>query len=149
MVVCSPRRGVKNLLPMLATGAMHGIGCCRNCSGKRMRVWTYVITYDDGGAPSFDPPPTTLTVCKPRIRRAAKSGELVLAFSGARLNPAEQHSVRWAGVVSDVVAMKDYWNDPRFQNKKQGRARDLPDNIYRPTKNGGFEQVPNDTHKPD
>ena len=44
--------------------------------------------------------------------------------------------------------MKDYWNDPRFQEKKQGRARKLPDNIYRPTNNGEFEQVPNDTHKP-
>jgi Nucleotide modification associated domain 2 len=114
-----------------------------------MRVWTYVITYDEGGAPNFDPPATTLTVCKPRIRRAAEIGDLALAFNGARLNPAEPHSVRWAGVVSEVIAMKDYWNDTRFQGKKQGRARDLPDNIYRPTKNGELEQVVNDTHKPD
>ena len=45
--------------------------------------------------------------------------------------------------------MKDYWNDPRFQGKKQGRVRELPDNIYRPTDDGRFEQVPNDTHTPD
>jgi hypothetical protein len=114
-----------------------------------MRVWTYVITYDDGGAPNFDLPATTLTVCKPNIRRAARPGHLVLAFNGARLNPAEPHSVRWAGVVSEVIPMKDYWNDLRFQDKKQGRAQKLPDNIYRPTNDGRFEQVPNATHKPD
>ena len=114
-----------------------------------MHVWTYVITYDEGGAPNFEPPATTLTVCKPRIRRAARPGDLVLAFNGARLNRAEPHSVRWAGVVSEVIPMQDYWNDPRFQGKKQGRAQELPDNIYRPTDDGRFEQVPNDTHKPD
>jgi hypothetical protein len=69
-----------------------------------MYVWTYVITYDEGGAPNFEPPATTLTVCKPRIRRAAERGDVVLAFNGARLNPAEPHSVRWAG-VADIKAV--------------------------------------------
>jgi Nucleotide modification associated domain 2 len=113
-----------------------------------MHVWTYVITFDSGGAPNFEPPATTLTVCKPRIRQAAQPGDLVLAFNGARLNPAEPHSVRWAGIVSEVIPMENYWDDPRFQGKKQGAAQSLPDNIYRPTK-GGFEQVKNDVHKPD
>jgi hypothetical protein len=76
-------------------------------------------------------------------------GDLVLAFNGARLNPDEPHSVRWAGVVSEVIRMKGYWNGPRLQGKKQGRARGLPDNIYRPTNDGRLEQVPNETHKPD
>jgi hypothetical protein len=62
-----------------------------------MRVWTYVIQVDGGGAPNFEAPSTTLTVCKPRIRKAARCGDLVLAFNGKTLNPTEPHSVRWAG----------------------------------------------------
>jgi hypothetical protein len=51
-----------------------------------MYVWTYVITYDEGGAPNFEPPATTLTVCKPRIRRAARPGEGRIASDPALLN---------------------------------------------------------------
>jgi Nucleotide modification associated domain 2 len=58
-----------------------------------MKVWTYVITTDKGAAPNFEPPEATLTICKPRIRRKAELGELVLAFNGVRLNLLERHSV--------------------------------------------------------
>ena len=113
-----------------------------------MKVWTYVITNDNGGAPNFELPSTTLTVCKPRIRKQAGRGDLVLAFNGKTLNP-EPNSVRWAGVVSEVIALWDYWEDPRFEGKKPGRLRgpgELPDNIYRPTTTGGLERVENKTH---
>jgi Nucleotide modification associated domain 2 len=99
-----------------------------------MKVWTYVITVDRGGAPNFEPPETTLTVSKSRIRRRARVGELLLAFDGATLNIIEPHSVRWAGIVSEVIPLKDYWRDSRFEGKKPGRSRgplELPDNIYR------------------
>jgi hypothetical protein len=112
-------------------------------------LWTYVIRVDRGGAPNFEPPATTLTVCKPRIRKRAKVGELVLAFNGKSLNPTEPHSVCWAGIISDIISLADYWNDPRFDGKKPGRQRgprELPDNIYRPTSKGTLEQVKNDTH---
>jgi hypothetical protein len=46
-----------------------------------MRVHTYVIATDAGSAPNYDPPFVTLAVCKPRIRRKADIGELVLAFA--------------------------------------------------------------------
>jgi Nucleotide modification associated domain 2 len=39
-----------------------------------MLVWTYVITHDCGGAPNFEPPATTLTLCAPRVRRQAVPG---------------------------------------------------------------------------
>jgi hypothetical protein len=82
----------------------------------------------------------------------ARPGDLVLAFNGSlvhavngnELHP-ERHSVRWAGIVADVVPLEDYWDDPRFGGKKPGRSRGYPDNIYRLV-TGGFEQVPNPTH---
>jgi hypothetical protein len=118
-----------------------------------MRVWRYVITVDAGGAPNFEPPATTMTLCKPRIRERARPGDLVIAFNGTALSANEPHSVRWAGVVSEVIPLETYWDEPRFQGKKPeryGGRRDggLPDNIYRLTPAGTLEQVENETRGP-
>src|SRR5687768_240801 len=111
-----------------------------------MIVWTYVITYDENTAPNFEPPAATLTVCKPDIRRLADQGHLVLAFNGKRLHP-EPHSVRCAGIVSEVIPLARYWHDSRFKEKKPGNSL-TPDNIYRPAARR-LVQVPNSTHGQD
>lgn len=108
-----------------------------------MRVWSYVITTDRGSAPNFDPPAVTLTVCKPRIRRSAQVDDLVLAFNGKPLS-ANPHSVRWAGIVAEVIPLEYYWNDARFRSKRPERSA-VPDNIYR-LDQGTWVQVPNSTH---
>jgi len=84
-----------------------------------MRVWRYVITHDTGFAPNFEPPSATLVTCKPRIRKDAKLHDLIIAFNGYRLIRAEPHSVRWAGIVADVMTLAAYWRDPRFQEKNR------------------------------
>ncbi len=112
-----------------------------------MDIWTYVITHDSGSAPNFEPPATTLAICKPRIRKYAKKGEVVLAFNGATLNRNEPHSVCWAGVVAEIIPYAKYWRDPRFGNKKPGRSK-RPDNIYEPTDDEGLKQVRNNSHLP-
>jgi Nucleotide modification associated domain 2 len=119
-----------------------------------MRVWRYVITNDSGFAPNFEPPATTLATCKPRIRQHAEAGDLIVAFNGEPLNRNEPHSVRWAGIVSDVMQLAEYWGDLRFQGKKPAqhgghRSGGSPDNIYRPTRDGALEQVENNSHGPD
>lgn len=108
-----------------------------------MRVYSYVIVVDQGSAPNYDAPFVTLAVCKPRIRRSARVGDLVLAFTGKALGP-EPHAVRWAGVVSEKLTFAEYWRDERFQRKKPGQSA-RPDNIYQPGP-GGLVQVPNSTH---
>jgi len=108
-----------------------------------MRVWSYVITTDRGSAPNFGPPAVTLTVCKPRIRRSALVGDLVLAFNGRPL-AANPHSVRWAGIVAEVLTLEEYWNDARFRLKRPEHSA-VPDNIYR-LDQGMWDQVPNSTH---
>jgi hypothetical protein len=122
--------------------------------GAAMRVWRYVITHDTGFAPNFEPPSATLVTCKPRIRKDAKLHDLIIAFNGYRLIRTEPHSVRWAGIVADVIPLAAYWRDPRFQGKKPPRhgghrSGDVPDNIYRPTPEGNLEQVENTSHGPD
>lgn len=112
-----------------------------------MRVHTYVIATDAGSAPNYDRPFFTLAVCKPRIRKKAEIGELVLAFAGKQMNPIEPHSVVWAGVVSEKMSFADYWNDRRFAGKKPGKS-EHPDNFYRPF-DGGLLWVQNDVHGPE
>ncbi len=112
-----------------------------------MRVHTYVIAVDAGSAPNYDRPFVTLAVCKPRIRRKAEIGELVLAFAGKEVNPVEPHAVVWAGIVSEKMSFSEYWNDRRFSGKKPDRSKH-PDNFYRPV-DGGLQWVPNDVHDAD
>lgn len=109
-----------------------------------MRVHTYVIATDAGSAPNYERPFVTLAVCKPRIRRKAEVGDLVLAFAGKKVNPDEPHTVVWAGVVREKMTFAEYWNDPRFAGKKPDRSQ-TPDNFYRPV-NGHLEWVPNPVH---
>jgi Nucleotide modification associated domain 2 len=113
-----------------------------------MDLYCYVIATDAGSAPNYDPPFTTLAICKPKIRTSAQPGDAVLAFTGAE-ESREPHSVRWAGVIKEKISLADYWNDRRFAKKKPGKC-ERPDNIYQPQPGGiGFLQVPNRVHEPD
>jgi hypothetical protein len=108
-----------------------------------MKVYSYVIVVDDGGAPNFEAPFTTLAICKPKIRHHAEPGDLVIAFTGRTLGP-EPHAVRWAGVVAERLTFAEYWRDVRFAGKKPGAAI-MPDNIYSPR--GAFlDQIKNEKH---
>lgn len=108
-----------------------------------MKAYVYVIATDRGSAPNYEPPCTTLAVCKPDIRRCAPIGSLVLAFTGSTLS-REPHAVCWAGVIEDRLTFAQYWDDPRFEGKKPHRSAQ-PDNIYEPD-GMHFRQVPNTTH---
>jgi hypothetical protein len=113
-----------------------------------MRVHTYVIATDAGSAPNYDPPFVTLAVCKPLIRRKAAIGDLILAFAGKPVNPYEPHAVVWAGIATEKMTFAEYWNDPRFAGKKPDRCP-RPDNLYRPTPDGGLLWVENPVHGPE
>ena len=108
-----------------------------------MKLWRYVIRNNDGSAPNYDPPLTTLAICKPRIRKGAQPGDLVLAFAGREIAP-DSHRVVWAGIVREKLRFEEYWADARFQSKKPD-ASDKPDNIYEPRPEG-LAQARNPIH---
>lgn len=108
-----------------------------------MRAWSYVITTDRGSAPNYEGPAVTLAICKPRIRKKAKPGDLILAFNGRSLS-RRPHSLRWAGIVSEVLLLEDYWKDSRFRAKRPDRSP-TADNIYRML-DGRLGQVSNHSH---
>lgn len=111
--------------------------------GKLKRAWSYVINTDRGSAPNYDGPAVTLAICKPRIRRGAKLGDLVVGFNGVALS-SRPNSLRWAGQVGEVMTLEDYWEDSRFNLKRPGTSK-TPDNIYRLSR-GIIHQVPNSSH---
>jgi len=111
-----------------------------------VKLHTYVIVTDAGCAPNYDRPCTTLAVCKPRIRRKAEKGDVVLAFTGRAIS-REPHAVCWAGQVKEKLTFAEYWGDSRFRKKRSGASR-TPDNFYRPLAGGGFIQVENPVHGP-
>ena len=43
-----------------------------------MKLYSYVLRFDDGAAPNPFGGYCTLTICKPRIRRVAKTGDWVI-----------------------------------------------------------------------
>jgi Nucleotide modification associated domain 2 len=113
-----------------------------------MDLYCYVIATDAGSAPNFDPPLTTLAICKPKIRTSARRGDALLAFTGSNESRVP-HAVRWAGVVKEKLSFADYWADRRFAKKKPGRCT-KPDNLYQPHPSGqGFVQISNDVHGPE
>jgi hypothetical protein len=109
-----------------------------------VRVFTYVMVVDDGGAPNFDRPFVTLALCKPSVRKHAAIGDLILAFTGRALGN-EPHAIRWAGIVSEKLEFESYWRDRRFEGKKPQSKSAMPDNIYRPSING-LQLEPNKKH---
>ncbi|MBS1994774.1 MAG: hypothetical protein JSS86_00630 [Cyanobacteria bacterium SZAS LIN-2] len=108
-----------------------------------MKLRTYVIQDDFGSAPNYDPPGVTLAICKPKIRKGAVLGDVVLAFEGSGLG-ANPHAVVWAGVVEEKLTFASYWRDSRFRNKRPDRTP-VPDNIYEPVGHE-YRQVANPIH---
>lgn len=112
-------------------------------AGATVKAYRYIITNDDGSAPNYSPPQVTLAICKPKIRKNALPGDLVIAFQGRSIG-SDPHAVRWAGVVSERMTFADYWNDSRFRSKRPD-ASIRGDSIYEPA-NGQLRQVRNLSH---
>jgi hypothetical protein len=86
---------------------------------------------------------------KPSIRRVANEGDIIVGLTPSKFG----HRVVFAAKVNAKLSFTDYWNAPRFRNKRPVRTPEAPlarrkgDNIYEPLESGGFRQVPS-SHKP-
>lgn len=91
---------------------------------------SYIITRDFGFAPNPFQGVLTLATCKPKIRKSAQVGDYLLGNSPKRAG----NRLIYMAKIDEIVTFDDYWNDPRFQNKKpvmNGSYKTLyGDNIY-------------------
>jgi Nucleotide modification associated domain 2 len=104
-----------------------------------VRVFAYVIEHDLGFAPNPFHGRCTLACCKPRIRKVAGIGDLVLGM-GAAKPKLSGHLCYWMR-VDEILTFDAYWHDPRFRRKRPVMSGSTflryGDNIYH-HENGEF-----------
>jgi hypothetical protein len=97
-----------------------------------MELYSYVVARDYGFAPNPFMNVCTLATCKPKIRANAKIGDWVVGTGTASRKRSGR--VVFAMRVSEAMTFNDYWNDPRFQEKKPNicgsKKQAFGDNIY-------------------
>ncbi len=110
-----------------------------------MKLWSYKISRDYGFAPNPFFGFCTVACCKPKVRRGAAIGDLVVGCGSAKLNLVGR--VIFAMRVAEKMTFQEYWDDPRFQRKRPvftaGKARAFGDNIYHMV---GADWVQEDSH---
>ena len=92
-------------------------------------MYIYKLTADSGCAPCVDGELLTLAICKPRIRRGAQAGDLLIGFAGSELSPDNRLIY-----IARVTAVEDdggYYDKPTY--------RDRRDWIYVRRADGRFE----------
>jgi hypothetical protein len=101
-----------------------------------MKIYSYVITSDDGFAPNPFHGYCTLATCKPIIRRKAKRNDWVIG-TGSVKNVGNDCMI-YAMKVTEKLSLEDYAEDERFATKipGDGAKRRVGDNIYFRDRNG-------------
>lgn len=96
------------------------------------RVYIYVVARDFGFAPNPFHGSCTLATCKPRIRGKAEIGDWVVGMGGSKLEAVGK--CIYAMKVTDAMSFDEYWNDPRYYDKRPvrngSRKMMVGDNIY-------------------
>ena len=115
---------------------------------EQMRVYSYVVAHDAGFAPNPFHGVCSLACCKPKIRSQAKVGDIVVGLT------TRSERVVYAMRVGEVISFASYWADARFVAKRPRRMARAAvdrcgDNIYEPTPEGDFLQLPSAHSNPD
>lgn len=101
---------------------------------RTMRVYSYVVKRDFGFAPNPFYACCTLATCKPKIRKNAHVGDIIVGIGSGAQNSVYKNRMIFAMIVSEILTFDEYWNDLRFQIKKPymggSKKQMYGDNIY-------------------
>lgn len=118
-----------------------------------MKLYSYIITRDFGFAPNPFYSYCTLATCKPRIRRTASIGDIVVGVGSGAQNSPLKNKLVYVMIVQEKMTYDDYWTDDRFQCKKPIMSGSLMqmygDNIYHTDSNSGSMVQENSHHSYD
>lgn len=107
-----------------------------------MKIYSYVVRYDDGVAPNPFWGYCTLAICKPDIRRVAKKDDWVIG-TGSKENVGNDRLVYAMKITEPPLQLAKYRHDQRFAKKipvgKVG-IQSLGDNIYYMDESGQVRQ---------
>jgi hypothetical protein len=108
-----------------------------------MELYSYVVARDFGFAPNPFMDVCTLATCKPKIRANAQIGDWVLGTGTASRKRSGR--VVFAMRVSAYMTFNQYWNDPKFQEKKPNlrgsKKQAFGDNIYHKPLGKPWQQI--------
>ncbi len=103
------------------------------------RYYLYKITVDDGGAPCVQDGTLSLAICKPQIRKTARTGDFILGFAANLLAPRyPDNCLVYVAKVTKPVEGKDYFSWGEYGSRR--------DSIYR-WRDGRFSPTDNDFHR--
>lgn len=115
---------------------------------RERRLYRYVIDHDCGFAPNPFGGFCTLACCKPKIRKGAAAGDLIIGFGPAKYKMSGK-MIYWME-IDEVLSFDEYWLDERFQSKKpqlSGSIRSFfGDNIYRSEVSSDESERPDERH---
>lgn len=100
-----------------------------------MNLYSYIVRYDHGFSPCPQGDTCTLACCKPIIRRVAQPGDWILGTTPKKKGAGK---LVYLMKVEQDLTFEDYYRNRAWR----GRA----DNIYTPTKAGGYKQRTNPYH---
>ena len=96
------------------------------------KLYSYVVARDYGFAPNPFYGFCTLATCKPQIRKKAAVGDWIIG-TGSKSEKRDRYLV-YAMRVSEVMSFNEYWQDPRFRDKRPDMYASIRkafgDNIY-------------------
>jgi len=107
-----------------------------------MKIYSYVVRYDDGVAPNPFGGYCTLAICKPRIRSFAAKGDWIVG-TGSVENVGNDRLIYAMKVTLDPMSFEEYGSHKKFLKKIPIGVRgikSLGDNIYYRDENGYFRQ---------
>lgn len=92
--------------------------------------FVYIVARDYGFAPNPFGKYCTLGTCKPKIRKSAQIGDIIIGLS----SKSTGYKLIYAMKVSEKITFNNYWSDARFQYKKPvmngSLIKTFGDNIY-------------------
>lgn len=95
-----------------------------------MKGFVYIVARDFGFAPNPFGGYCTLATCKPRIRKSAQIGNVIIGLSPRKTGNKLIYAMR----ISEKMTFNEYWKDSRFQFKKPvmngSLVKTFGDNIY-------------------
>jgi len=107
-----------------------------------LKLFSYVIARDYGFAPNPFFGCCTLATCKPNIRRVAAIGDWIVGTGSAARK--RNGFLVLAMCVTESMTFNEYWDNPRFQQKKPRLSGSLKqafgDNIYHKHGRGRWHQ---------
>lgn len=114
-----------------------------------MKLYSYIVTRDFGFAPNPFHGYCTLATCKPKIRRNADIGDIVVGIGSAAKGSSYKNRLIYAMIVSEKMTFDEYWNCERFKCKRPfmngSKKKMYGDNIYHISKETG-QFIQEDSH---